>query len=816
MRAALRSPVTGRGGVNLASNHTPVAEERRHGRIAVGLLVAIWLAFTFPAFTGKARFPADFAGPVPGESAGPLVNPELGDAFYVVYPWHTYLGDRLGAGDFPLWDPHRFAGTPFSADNATGTFYPPNWLYATGHVLAAFTVIALASLLGSLLLAYWFLRVVRLHPYAAALGAVVWTFSAFLMKWSTNEPVFASSMWLPLALGGLEVARLGRPRRGIILASVGLALSLLGGHAQMALIAWMAVALWAFVGIVSTAAGRRRSSNHAGRDVRRQVTSVLASFMLALGIAAIQLLPTAQFAGLILRQQTTFEYARLTALPTEHATTLLLPDYLGSPLDANYAGPGVNYTETAIYAGILTLPLAALGLVNRPGRLAAFFLLITIVGLLATFGTPFYRLVLALPGFSRTLFVTRFILLVDVGLAGLAALGLHSLLTEPRRRSVCLLLLALAAVAAVLVVLTVRHEGTSLPLSYIRPRAMRAVALVALAGVIIGWVAVQPSKTVVVAVALVTIVAVDLWRFGFPYNPYLEPRPIYPRSPLVESLAAVPGVRPRFANMTTESVAFNGALAHGLYGIEGYDPYLPARIVELVALAEDQRTKALGNFFGPFTASAFKSPVMDLLGVRTVVGRPGEPLGRTPTMVGGFALYDRPTAFPPAFLTSCWEIASEAEGIARLGAMSSPDLRSTAIVAEGPAARRALRTAPTGPCRSAGDVVVTRYEPERVVLSAEVEHQSVLVLTDSWYPGWRARVDGKPASLLRVDHALRGVALPPGTHRVEFEFRPAVLPAGAGVTALTMLLLFAWSAAAYRGRGAARSSTPSMPSTESA
>ncbi len=798
------------------SNLPPIAAERVHGRIALGLLVAIWLAFTFPAFTGKARFPADFAGPAAFESAEPLVNAELGDAVYALYPWHFYLGKRLGSGDLPLWDPHRFAGTAFSAGNSTGTFYPPNWLYATGRVLATFTVIALASLLASMLLAYWFLRLVRLHPYAAALGAVTWTFSAFLMKWSTNEAVFASSMWLPLALGGLEVARRGRPRRGIVLASAGLALSLLGGHAQMALIAWTVVALWAAVGIAFTVAGRDGSSARTGPDVRRQVTSVVASFALALGIAAIQLLPTAQFAGLILRQETTLDHALLTALPTEHSPTLLLPDYLGSPLDGNYDGPGVNYTETAIYAGILTLPLAALGLLNRPGRLAAFFFLITVIGLLATFGTPFYRLILALPGFSRTVFVTRFIFLVDVGLAGLAAVGLHSLLVEPTRRSVLLLLAPLVAVVAILLLVTLRHEGTPLPASYIRRDGMRAVALVALAGVVAAWVALQPSRAGPVAVVLLAIATVDLWRFAFPYSPYLEPRPIYARSPLVESLAAVPGPRPRFANMTTVNTALNGALPFGLYGIEGYDPYIPARIVELVALADDQRATARGNLFGPFPASAFRSPVMDLLGVRTVVGPPGEPLGTTPTMVGGFALYDRPTAFPPAFLTSCWEVTPDADAIARLGDMTSADLRSTAVVADGPAARRALGATPAGPCRSAGEVAVDRYEPERVVLSARADQQSVLVLTDAWYPGWKVRVDGKPAPVLRVDHALRGVALPPGSHRVEFEFRPAVLPAGAAVSALSLLLLVAWSAAAYRGKGTARSSTPSMPSTERA
>lgn len=768
----------------------PPPGERLHGRIAVVLLVAIWLAFTFPAFAGKARFPVDFAGPAEGEPSRALVNPELGDAFFAFYPWRTYLGDRLNSGQLPLWDPFRFAGTAFAADSTMGTFYPPNWLYATGQVLVTFTVIALASLLGSLLLAYWFFRVVRLHPYAAALGAVVWTFSAFLMKWSTNEAVFGSAMWLPLALGGLEVARRGKLRRGVLLAATGLALSLLAGHAQVALIVWLGVAVWALVSIAFSVTGRdpARESD----DLRRQLIATAAAFGLALGIAAVQLLPTAQFAGLIFRQKTTFENARRTALPTEHAPTLLLPDYLGSPLDGNYRGPGVNYTETAVYAGILTLPLAALGLLNRPGRLAVFFTLVTGIGLLATFGTPLYRLILALPGFSRTLFVTRFIYLVDVGLAGLAAVGLHSLIVEPTRRSIHLALAPLAAVGALLLVVTIRHRGTPLPSSYVVSRGIVTVTLTVVAGIVLGWLALRPRGSTTAAVVVLAIVTIDLWRFAFPFSPYLTPRPVYPRSPVVDALASVPGPRPRFANLAGSSTAFNGALQYRLYGIEGYDPYMPKRIVELVALAEDQRSKARVNFFGPFSATAFRSPVMDLLGVRTVVGPPDAPLGTTPVTVAGVGLFDRPSAFPPAFLASCWELAAEADAIPRLEAMSSSDLRSTAVVTDGPAARQALGEAPVGPCRPAGRVRVDRYEPEQVVLAAQADQRSVLVLTDTWFPGWEVRVDGRTAPLLRVDHALRGVVLSPGPHLVEFAFRPSVHAAGAAMTVITVLLMLAW------------------------
>ena len=72
---------------------------------------------------------------------------------------------------------------------------------------------------------------------------------------------------------------------------------------------------------------------------------------------------------------------------------------------------------------------------------------------------------------------------------------------------------------------------------------------------------------------------------------------------------------------------------------------------------------------------------------------------------------------------------------------------------------------------------VTLHARKRVVVEAELAAPGILVLADTWYPGWRVTVDGAAAPLLRADYAFRGVALPAGRHVVEFTFssRPAAL-----------------------------------------
>jgi hypothetical protein len=95
-------------------------------------------------------------------------------------------------------------------------------------------------------------------------------------------------------------------------------------------------------------------------------------------------------------------------------------------------------------------------------------------------------------------------------------------------------------------------------------------------------------------------------------------------------------------------------------------------------------------------------------------------------------------------------------------------------------------------------VRIARYEPNRVEVLATAVAPGVLVLRDTYYPGWRVRVDGEPAPLLRADGLFRAVVVPEGTHSIVFEFRPRGLQQGAAISLLTVALLLLASIAAVR------------------
>jgi hypothetical protein len=149
-----------------------------------------------------------------------------------------------------------------------------------------------------------------------------------------------------------------------------------------------------------------------------------------------------------------------------------------------------------------------------------------------------------------------------------------------------------------------------------------------------------------------------------------------------------------------------------------------------------------------------------------------------------------------------------------------------ARVYERPAALPLLRWAPPAPAASVGSAVIAdaarvapaaflpagltvmRREPGRWEIGWHSAEPRLLVVAESWAPGWRALVDGQPRPVEAAAGALLGVRLGPGAGRAELRYRPPGLLAGAWISAAALLVLVALAAAQVRGRPPAGSAGP--------
>jgi hypothetical protein len=197
------------------------------------------------------------------------------------------------------------------------------------------------------------------------------------------------------------------------------------------------------------------------------------------------------------------------------------------------------------------------------------------------------------------------------------------------------------------------------------------------------------------------------------------------------------------------------------------------------------------------------SPILDMFGVRYVIFRGTPPGGIHPAFqdTDYWALVNR-MALPRVFVPQHVEIMADEHK--RLEKMMSPqfDPRAVAYV-ESPV------TLPDS-CRGQAEIV--SEIPTRVTVSVQMETPGLVVLSDLWDKGWRARLNGQPAPILRANHAVRGVVVPAGASTLEFRYESASFELGLYLSGLAAVILLGWlGAVAWKPRGCLNSAPPPVP-----
>ena len=791
--------------------------------LGCGLVAALFLG---PAlFTGRVLSPADLlydyypwhTQPPPGW-AGPS-NTLLGDSVAQFEPWLSYTAARLRAGGLPLWNPDNLLGAPFLGNMQSAVFSPLNWpyyLWPDPAVLAlrAWLKLFLAAL-GMYLLAR---QVLRVRPAAAALAALTFALGAFMTVWLLH-PQTATALWLPWlwwATAGL-VARPG-PRWVAALAAI-VGASLLGGHPETAYHAAEATGLFVLFAIWQS--GRRRPGAVLG------VLGLWAgAYVLGAVLAAVQILPFLEYSAQSVSLLRRTERQLLNFwLPFSYAWTAVSPDLFGNPARHTGWGAIINYNEANSYSGVLPLLLAPLAILTRDRghrRLAVFLLAVAGLALGVVYKAPVvFEAALALPG-MRLMLNHRLLVVVEFALALLAALGAETLrqrLHEGRRLLAGAVLVISAGWLAggVGVPWLLAHTYFAVPAD---PAAnavwqaglARGALLVLLCGGVLGAVIAlaqaRPRAARLLLGLLPVVVLADLWQAHGDYLPTIARAAYLPPTVATTFLQRQPGLFRIVGGGWQFMVDTN--LVYGLADVRGYDAVDPLPYYQLV--------------FAPWIKGNTHtrlnpSPLLDLLNVRYLLVAPGDdpntgpgapPAGAAPYVrvldggTTGASIYENPGALPRAWLVHRAEVQPDAE--ARPARLADPafDRAGTALLNSPLLPDQPLP--PAAPPAGMDVLTITRYLPEQVEIATASPAPGLLILADEAFPGWEAQVDGGPVPILTVDHALRGVYLPAGSHAVRFSYRPASFAWGAALSGVALLVL--GGLAIWPGRRGQRSAVP--------
>ena len=366
------------------------------------------------------------------------------DVFLYFYPYKAYAAEALRQGRLPLWNPHLFMGAPLLANSQVGVFYPPNWLFiwldAPKQVAWS---IGLHIALAGLFTVIFARQTLRLAWSSALIAAIVFAFGGYLGAQVEHINQLQAAAWLPLLFLFYDFSGY-RPRRWfwLLLLALTVALILLAGHAQTAFIAMFGLglyALWQGVFEFDTpilAYFQRKPVRQQAASLARhalfllhRLWPLLLASLLAVGLAAIQLLPTAELSGLSIRSEgLTFREAVSFSLRPTNLHYSLLPPF-GLELTQIL---GQAFGEWVAYIGISGLALALLGSLTalwrpEPRR----FLFVGGCGLILSLGIFTGPLYLALyhlvPGFDLFRVPARWLLLYAFAAAILTGYGFDAL-----------------------------------------------------------------------------------------------------------------------------------------------------------------------------------------------------------------------------------------------------------------------------------------------------------------------------------------------------------------------------------------------------
>ena len=772
--------------------------------------------------------------------AGVAIPKGGGDFNSFYYPLAAFAAGQMQGGHFPLWNPFLYTGAPFAADYQTGALYPPNllvWSLARPFTYGTFAALAIAHVWWASLTAYAFTRVIGLRRAPALIAAITFAYGGFMTAQLGHAPMIAVASWLPVVL-----AALFRARRGsvgwTVAAGVALTMATLAGHPQVLLyvltaaVAYAVYLAWAerprtvppgIEGEGGAVVTHARPAAQVRRgDVRTWRRDPLArhwanacarlALMLAImfGLAAPLLLPAEQLSRRSVRAGIGYDNATQFSVRPVALLQLVLPKVFGDN-PTNYWSTFAS-GEIWGYAGVVALVLAVIGVLWRAragNGHKLFFVALGGVALLGALGpfTPLHGWLYGfVPGYDRVRAAGRLLLLFDLATAILAAWGLDALLDWLDNRDALLDLgmtlrqvrRGLGIVVAVLglgiiplfySIILAQNDPVNRPV--IALDGLNALLIFLLGALALLWAAERRGIGSGAAAALaVALVVLDLFSATIGFNPTTDNlRAGFQQPGAVRELQARTASGPPF-RVDVDDIA--DRWQPSLAAIAGVDSvsgaYNPLQLADYAAFRERAQSSRSSALYG-------------LLNVAYVgeLAEKAAPAGWQPAISGEKVTLYQPSRppLPRAFVVGpAASVSGPAEAFDRIKAADFDP--ATLVYIQGP-----VQGATADP--GASPAVVTRDGTDGVTVRVTTRGAGYLVLSDAYFPGWTATLDGHAATIEQADLAFRAVYLPAGgDHTIVFRFRPIWWTVGWAIFAVTavgvVVLLVASRALARRRR----------------
>jgi len=708
----------------------------------------------------------------------------LEDGLLYYLPQRVWFARTIRAGEWPLWQHLTYGGFPVFADPQMAMYYPSTWLFV---ILPASWAYPLSVWLHHGL-AGWFMyrfcRVLGRTRSAAVMGGVLYTLCGFMLAHREHLTMHHAAAWVPGILWAWSRWIASKRPGHWAIATAFVAMQLLAGHAQVSLMTAPLVLAWI-----------------VWMDPRGWRTWVwtLAGFVLAGMICSVQILPALQ---LLAHSTDRRDYNAVAwnSLAWRSLSILLFPMLFGQRTPNFYPvpwfGPSHQCEQTA-YATVLGLCLALGGALLgwRRDRQIRFWGWAVAAALVLALGrnAGVYALFMLIPLFNVLHTPARWLIVVQVGLAVLAASGADALVNAKEKTSLnqrvwqrWLPLAVGIASGAILLWFAVaeftrpgRSVGPANPAIWL-PLVLLGTALGVLVGLnrlparsrhlLLNGLVVADLCTVAPFLDVSTDEVDSITRSAA--GEVLRATGVRDRSERVWIVPGDPYHRPRECMMPATN------LLDGIATLNGYGPMLPREHRELMRFEPWSITDEVRDWLA-------RPGILARLGVAYVVVRdpniPHEDVLRHWEPVGqrgeDVRVYRNRHHTVPWYTAHSYRwFPARPDAMAAIRRESAQYYPGLPVFLEGPR--------PPSQVVGPGQIDRVRVRCNSAEFDVRSDSGTLLVWLNRWYPGWTARVDGQPAEIWRADVMGQAVLVPAGRHRVVFEFQPMVLTWSLGLSAV--------------------------------
>lgn len=674
-------------------------------------------------------------------SVAPLWRVVVGDAVLVQHDMtisdllhhaiglHSAVGERLAAGELPLWWPDVYSGVPLWIQAEVAPLWPLNLLYVVVEPWAATSWVILLQILLAAAGAAHLTRRLGAGIVGACFAGVAFGYGGFMVGHLKHLNMSASAAMLPWMLLATEVAVADRrPRWGWL--ALATALCTAGGMPQVLYMAICAVMLW----VLGRAEGLWPRA--------RGLAWALAATVVGVLVNAATLIPLARFTPFSPRPEGAGWEDITGQANLFDLATLLFANAAGHPFLFAYRG-GTFAWDVYSFCGLSTVVLALFGLSRgRDRRLTALLVLGMGLSLVLMVGkaTPLFGLLYSVvPGFSLWRLPERWTLVLQLLLCLSAGLGLQAMVRRP-------------AIGAVLVgVLTLELAIGHAPHAPVDDADAWAHADSVFGG--------RSERTYLLDSERIWWDVTEAQR-GFTSG--MEAHRALSRVPIGNTIAQWGGRSPAgYVNLPDQRAHW---FWHPLASFKTHD-LRPPQLVDGRVPPAFQALLDRSNTRWVISSAALPAPYRRVL------------------TEGDYTLFDNPGALPRAYVVTRW--VGRATAVEQAAWMTETGVDQATV----PAIATEDDGSGSEPLRA---VEVVEPVAERLELDVSGVGAGWLVVTDTWSPGWTAKIDGVEAPIVVANGWQRAVELPAGARTVVFTYWPPGLSTGLAVSGVSGLVLLGW------------------------